>query len=514
MHMTTQIGGSNMNINLRCIPPNQNDNASNIANEMTISECVSIGEGEFELNIPARTITGIQDYLYRLDISNKIRHLFAFSLDKIYLGDTTLTVAHNAKRIISAGLSSHEDSIEDYLNDKVNFDPKEFYDRLVEDLFTFDNGKIMGARLVPGTEMCLTYTSKNKIKVLKSNYTSSAVTNERILPIETKLLVDYLLSNQQVRRTEILKDEGTVRLATFVRGRGRIRITVGTQRGSHDITLRRIPDDILPIEMFHLSDIVKSVINSRDPGLYLAIGEPGTGKTTLIASALDHLLENHCLNVLTIEDPIEHTFKHKKSLVSQIEIGEDISSVEEAVKKIKTDDPDIVFFTEIRSKEDAGAVAHLANMGVKVLATYHNSSVETTLDGLQNLVEGDSNVFNLLHKSIRLMIYQALLPKADGNGVTPAHGIYVVTPGTPMPRLPKNPGDTPLSKSFADIMRNVYTPCKSFNQDVYNLYKLGVITRETFNAYVGSSQTDEDLSSRFSIYPKDTPNFITINERC
>ncbi len=502
-----------MSVNIKCIPPNEVKDYS-VATAKTIEDCVMRLEDDHEIILPATTAKGVQDYLYRLNIDNKVRHLFAFALDKIVLSDTTLTVAHNAKRILSIGLSSHEDSIEDYLNDKINFNPKEFYERIAEGLFTLGDGKVMGARLVAGTEPCLTYTSKNKVKVHKSDFTSSAITSEIMLPIETKLIVDYLLSTQKTRSAETLKHDGTVRLATALKGRGRIRVTIGTQRGSNDITLRRVPNEILPMNMFHLSNVVKSVINSREPGLYLTIGEPGTGKTTLIASALDYLISNHCLNVLTIEDPIEYTFSHKKSLVSQIEIGVDISTVEEAVKKIKTDDPDIVFFTEIRTKEDAGAVAHLANMGVKVLATYHNSSVETTLDGLQNLVEGDSNVFNLLYKSMKLMIYQALLPRKDGNGVTPAHGIYVNTPGTPIPKLPKSNDDSSLSKSFSEILRNVHSPHKSFNQDVYNLYKNDIITKETFETFVGVQVDNTDLSSRFSLYPEKSVNEITIKERC
>lgn len=502
-----------MSISIRCVPPNKVGDVV-IATEKVIEDCVMQLDATHEITIPATTVRGVQDYLYRLNIDKKVRHLFAFALEKITIDDITLTVAHNAKRILSSGLSSYEDSMEDYLNDKINFDPKEFYERIAEGLFTLGDGKVMGARLVAGAEPCLTYTSKDKVKVNKSDFTSSVVGSNKMLPIETKLIVDYLLSTQKTRSSEILKQAGTVRLATALKGRGRIRVTIGTQRGSNDITLRRVPNEILPMDMFHLSDIVKSVINSREPGLYLTIGEPGTGKTTLIASALNYLVSNHCLNVLTIEDPIEYTFNHKKSLISQIEIGVDIVNVEEAVKKIKTDDPDIVFFTEIRTKEDASAVAHLANMGVKVLATYHNSSVETTLDGLQNLVDGDSNIFNLLYKSIRLMIYQALLPRKDGNGVTPAHGIYVNTPSTPMPKLPKSTDESSLSKSFSEILRNVHSPHKSFNQDVYNLYKNEIITRETFETFVGTKDDDTDLDNRFSMYPEKSINEVTIKERC
>ncbi len=91
-----------MSVNIKCIPPNEVKDYS-VATAKTIEDCVMRLEDDHEIILPATTAKGVQDYLYRLNIDNKVRHLFAFALDKIVLSDTTLTVAHNAKRITSIG---------------------------------------------------------------------------------------------------------------------------------------------------------------------------------------------------------------------------------------------------------------------------------------------------------------------------------------------------------------------------------------------------------------------------
>lgn len=484
--------------------------ASNVSS--TDIDLSSLKEGTnlpLTFDVPATTVSGIQNYLYTLDLDDKTRHLLAFQVDTIQIGTIYYTVGHNAKRILSAGLSSYQESIEDYVVKKVDFDAKIFFDNLANALFDREDDKIMGARLVAGTDVCLTRTNKTKYKVSKQNFLPS-LTREIVKPVETRLIVDYLLSKSEERRSEVLARTGTVRLTTAVPGKGRVRVTIGTQRGTHDITLRRIPEDVLPLTMFNLSYEVIEALKSREPGLYLIVGEPGSGKTALIASVLNKLLKDYCLNVESIEDPIEYTFKHQNSFVSQIEIGEDIVSVEEAVKKIKTDDPDIVFFTEIRTKEDAEAVGHLANMGVKVLATYHASSVETTLDGLKGLVGAKSNSFALLCKSIRVIIYQALLTRKDSNAVTPAHGVFIRESNVNLQESDED--KQALNKQIYNIIRRVDSNCKEFKQDVYNLYLQGIIDQKVLKDYV--NETDEaTLKTLYNRYRDNSPNYLTIAER-
>ena len=430
----------------------------------------------YSIKVDAEDIDGVQDALFLSELTQKTRELFVANLKAIHVGSYTYPLNRIAKSILASGKSSFVSPVSKHVLPKQAIDAEAFIMKLATELFTSTESDLMGARLVAGQEPFLTRTDKSKFSTQKRKYISGA-TETKMSPLEIKMLVDYLLESTTEERVRTFEETGTVRIAYAVKGMGRLRITIGTQRSSNDITFRRIPDKFVPLQKFHLSEAVLGSLCSREPGLYVVVGKPGSGKTALIAGALNHIAANYCLNIETAEDPIEYTFKHQKSMISQIEIGEDIDTMENTIKKLMTDDPDLVYITEIRSAVELRAAARLANMGIKVLSTYHSTSVADTLMGMKTMLKEDTDAFALICANIKCIIYQDLLPKKDGTGVTPVHGIFLRQQGQELDAKTVN------ESVINSLCLKLASPNKDYRHDVYNLLNIGVLDEHTVRKY-------------------------------
>jgi twitching motility protein PilU len=200
-----------------------------------------------------------------------------------------------------------------------------------------------------------------------------------------------------------------------VAGIGSFRLSAFTQRGSISAVLRFIPSEIPPIADLHIPPILSQLIMEKR-GLLLVVGATGSGKSTTIASMLDHRNALQAGHILTLEDPIEFLFKNKKSIVNQREIGTDAASLNIALKNALRQAPDCILIGEIRDKDTMSAAIAYAQSGHLVVATLHANNSYQALTRIINFypIETRQSLLPDLAITLKAVISQRLVRSVDG----------------------------------------------------------------------------------------------------
>jgi twitching motility protein PilT len=209
----------------------------------------------------------------------------------------------------------------------------------------------------------------------------------------------------------------------------RFRVSILKAKGNVGIVLRQIPSTLLSLDQIGLPSQVKELL-FRPRGLILVTGPTGSGKTTTLASMLNLINEQRDSHVITIEEPIEYYHEHKKSVMTQREIGVDVSGFGEALKRALRQDPDVILVGEMRDLETMQAAIAAAETGHLVLATLHTTGAARTVDRIvdQFPMGQQSQVRTQLASGIVAVISQLLLIRADGPGRVAAFEIMISTP--------------------------------------------------------------------------------------
>jgi len=208
----------------------------------------------------------------------------------------------------------------------------------------------------------------------------------------------------------------------------RFRVSVFKQRGSVAMVLRQIPNKMLTPEQLGVPEICKKMV-CRPRGLFLVTGPTGSGKSTTLASLIDYINATYDHHIITIEDPIEFYHQSKRSTVNQREIGNDVPSFSEALRRALRQDPDVILVGELRDLETIEAAISAAETGHVVFGTLHTTGAQGTVNRIIDAfpTNQQEQVRTQLSTAIIGVVSQALLPKIGG-GRCAAYEILVCTP--------------------------------------------------------------------------------------
>ncbi|KPK75697.1 MAG: hypothetical protein AMJ79_10165 [Phycisphaerae bacterium SM23_30] len=233
-------------------------------------------------------------------------------------------------------------------------------------------------------------------------------TSEAISEAELEKLIFEILTEEQ---KVFFLENGALDFAYDMGDTDRFRINVYRSRGHISLAARRVMSVIPPFETLHLPETIHRIAEAPQ-GLVLVTGVTGCGKSTTIASMLDHINRNRSCHIITIEDPIEYIFQDDKALISQREIGVDVVSYEEGLRSLMREDPDVVLIGEIRDYDTLTAGLRAAETGHLVFATLHSTNVYQTITRLLDLTPQQERTLirQALVGNLRATISQRLLP--------------------------------------------------------------------------------------------------------
>ena len=255
----------------------------------------------------------------------------------------------------------------------------------------------------------------------------------RLRPLETKVLepadtVALMKAITPERNQQELQEQGGTDFGFEFGEAGRFRTSVFQQKGNISLTLRLIPTKLLSFEDIGLPLYSKALCR-RPRGMFLVTGPTGCGKTTTLATMVNYINEHFDKHIITIEDPIEYYHPHKKSMVNQREVGVDVPSFTEALRRVLRMDPDVILVGELRDLETIEAAIRAAETGHLVFGTLHTTSAHGTVTRIvdQFPVNQQEQIRIQLAESLIAVLSQALLPRVDVRGMVAAFEFMVVT---------------------------------------------------------------------------------------
>lgn len=245
-------------------------------------------------------------------------------------------------------------------------------------------------------------------------------------PDDTQALMKSITPD---RCQQELQEQGGSDFGFAFGDQARFRVSIFKQRGNIGMVLRQIPNDKLTFEQLGVPDAIPELC-MRPRGLFLVTGPTGSGKSTTLASMIDYINSTIDHHIITIEDPIEFYHFHKKSTVNQREVGNDVPSFAEAIRRSLRQDPDVILVGEMRDLETIEAAITAAETGHVVFGTLHTNSAQGTVNRIIDVfpTNQQDQIRTQLSTAIIGVLSQALCPRIGG-GRCAAYELLVVTPG-------------------------------------------------------------------------------------
>jgi twitching motility protein PilT len=259
----------------------------------------------------------------------------------------------------------------------------------------------------------------------------------------------------------------------FLPGVGRFRTNVFQQRGSMAMAMRYVRSQVPDAVQLGLMPITNNLADAPR-GIVLVAGTTGSGKSTTLASMIEHINGNSRRHIVTLEDPIEYVFEDNQSIIEQREVGLDTPSFASALKNALRQDPDVIMIGEMRDSISFAAAMNAADTGHLVLSTVHTTNASQSVTRVLDYFKAEERdqVRRQLAGTLKAVICQRMVPKISG-GVVPAQEIMINT-GT----VRKLIEDNRLEKLAAAIETGGEDGMQDFNQALFKLVQDGVVSKE------------------------------------
>lgn len=240
---------------------------------------------------------------------------------------------------------------------------------------------------------------------------------------EVEKLIFSTMNDSQIT---MFKEKLEIDFSTKLSDDTRFRVNAFHQVNGLACAFRVIPNVIKSFEELNLPEVISRLAH-RHKGLILVTGPTGSGKSTTLATMIDHINESRHCHIITVEDPIEFVHFSKNSLINQRELGHDTWSFTAALRSALREDPDVILVGEMRDLETVQLALTSAETGHLVLATLHTSSATKSIDRIIDMFpkEQQGQVRSMLSESLQAVVAQTLLPRKDGAGRVPALEIMI-----------------------------------------------------------------------------------------
>ena len=296
------------------------------------------------------------------------------------------------------------------------------------------------------------------------------LSDEIMKPGEIDVLAQDVMDDAQ---KEKFAEVPEMNLAISRSGLGRYRVNIFKQRNQTSMVIRRLGTDLPNYKDLGLPPVLMDLIMQKR-GLILFVGGTGSGKSTSLAALIDYRNENSHGHIITIEDPVEFTHRHKGCIVNQREVGTDTLTFDDALANTLRQAPDVILIGEIRHQETMEHALAFAETGHLCLSTLHANNANQAMDRIINFFPGErhNQLLQDLSLNMRAIVSQRLIPTVDGKR---AAAIEILV-GTP--RAADLIAKGAVSELKELMEKSTEQGMQTFDQSLYKLYKEGRISLE------------------------------------
>jgi twitching motility protein PilU len=305
---------------------------------------------------------------------------------------------------------------------------------------------------------------------IKINGVTMPINQQIVTPDAVRALMAEMLNERQLRE---FTEEWELNTSYPMPGLGSFRVSCFIQRTTPAMVVRYIPGDIPAFDTLGLPPVLKEVVLEKR-GLILMVGATGSGKTTSLAAMIDHRNTTTPGHIITIEDPIEFLFKHKRSIVNQRELGTDSKSYHVALKNALRQAPDVILIGEIRDRESMSMAIAYAQSGHLCLATLHANNSYHTLNRIISFypLENRPALLSDLSSTLRVIVSQRLVKNTKG-GRCPAVEVLLNTR-----HIAELIEEAKINEIKEAIDKSLSPGSQTFEQALFKMYREGIITQE------------------------------------
>lgn len=325
----------------------------------------------------------------------------------------------------------------------------------------------------------------------------------RLTPEDTARIAQSIMSPEQ---REVFNQKHEIDFAYVLQGLGRFRVNVFMQRQFIGLVLRIIPLKISTISQLYLPKVVEKIAMEQR-GLILVTGATGSGKSTTLASMIDHINSNKSAHVLTVEDPIEFVYRDKRSIINQREVGTDTSTFATGLRAALRQDPDVIMVGEMRDLETIETALLAAETGHLVLSTLHTVDAGETINRIIGAFppHQQQQIRIQLASIVRAIICQRLVVRADKRGRVAAMEIMLNTG-----RIRELIEDPTRTRELTDTIAQSHQQyeMQTFDQSLFSLLKQNLVTYD--EAFKQASNPDDFALRVSGISTSDDWDAITV----